>query len=249
MSSRTKSDLLNHNIFWTRSLSYSQLVLQSTTSNIWKMRKLSHHVWEGDTHLSSQKNKIIGKRDSQRITEGGSAFHERWICSKNSPLPMFSSDPGKRLSSTDNEENICFVQQLWACLPISQPKNCHGHNTILMWWLIILILHKSFIVCQIQSPQATWAPDFYKSTFQRCKSTIHIIFNYVRAGQDHCLYNITGWRKWDSVLLPSKLSESRWYESGKEKAVLWNYVAAIHPSTTPAQWNELPSNCPTTHAQ
>lgn len=80
-----------------------------------------------------------------------------------------------------------------------------------MWWLIILILHKSFIVCQIQSPQATWATDFYESTFQRCESTIHIIFNYARAEQDHCLYNITGWRKWDSALLPSELTRSRWW--------------------------------------
>lgn len=79
-----------------------------------------------------------------------------------------------------------------------------------MWWLIILTLHKSFIVCQIQSPQATWATDFYESTFQRCESTIHIIFNYVRAEQDHCLYNITGWRKWDSALLPRELTGSRW---------------------------------------
>lgn len=90
-----------------------------------------------------------------------------------------------------------------------------------MWWLIILTLHKSFIVCQIQSPQATWATDFYKSTFQRCKSTIHIIFNYVRAEQDHCLYNITGWRKWDSALLPSELTGSRWRPS-----------VAAGPSTT-----------------
>lgn len=30
---------------------------------------------------------------------------------------------------------------------------------------------------------------------KKIQSTIHIIFNYVRAEQDHCLYNITGWRK------------------------------------------------------
>lgn len=152
-------------------------------------------------------------------------------------------------SHTDKERNICFVQQPEDCLKVFQPRNCHGHNAILMWWLIILILHKSFIVCQIQSPQATWAPDFYESTFQRYKSTIHIIFNYVRAGQDHCLYNITGWRKWDSVLLPSELTESRWWERETEKAVLWNYRAATHPTTRLAQWKELPNNCPSIHAQ
>lgn len=99
-----------------------------------------------------------------------------------------------------------------------------------MWWLIILTLHKSFIVCQIQSPQATWATDFYKSTFQRCESTIHIIFNYVRAEQDHCLYNITGWRKWDSALLPRELTGSRWRPS--VAAGPGSDVAAAAPSTT-----------------
>lgn len=96
-----------------------------------------------------------------------------------------------------------------------------------MWWLIILTLHKSFIVCQIQSPQATWATDFYKSTFQRCESTIHIIFNYVRAEQDHCLYNITGWRKWDSALLPRELTGSRW--RAERRSVRGSDVAAASP--------------------
>lgn len=105
-----------------------------------------------------------------------------------------------------------------------------------MWWLIILTLHKSFIVCQIQSPQATWATDFYKSTFQRCESTIHIIFNYVRAEQDHCLYNITGWRKWDSALLPRELTGSRWWPG--------NDGAAATPSTAPSFTVEgQPSPC------
>lgn len=82
------------------------------------------------------------------------------------------------------------------------PKNDHTHNAILIRRLIILTLHKSFIVCHIQSPQATCTTYFYEPTFQRSEPTIHIIFNYVRAAQDHCLYNITGWRKWDSALLP-----------------------------------------------
>lgn len=82
------------------------------------------------------------------------------------------------------------------------PKNDHTHNAILMRRLIILTLHKSFIVCHSQSPQATCTTYFYEPTFQHSEPTIHIIFNYVRAAQDHCLYNITGWRKWDSALLP-----------------------------------------------
>lgn len=101
-----------------------------------------------------------------------------------------------------------------------------------MWWLIILTLHKSFIVCQIQSPQATWATDFYESTFQRCESTIHIIFNYVRAEQDHCLYNITGWRKWDSALLPRELTGSRWRaeRGGRPRERCWSSSRPLHNS-------------------
>lgn len=101
-----------------------------------------------------------------------------------------------------------------------------------MWWLIILTLHKSFIVCQIQSPQATWATDFYESTFQRCESTIHIIFNYVRAEQDHCLYNITGWRKWDSALLPRELTGSRWRaeRGGRPREPRWSSSRPLHNS-------------------
>lgn len=102
-----------------------------------------------------------------------------------------------------------------------------------MWWLIILTLHKSLIVCQIQSPQATWATDFYKSTFQRCESTIHIIFNYVRAEQDHCLYNITGWRKWDSALLPRELTGSRWWPSAQPPP----------PQLSLSQCRDMPGPC------
>lgn len=111
-----------------------------------------------------------------------------------------------------------------------------------MWWLIIFTLHKSLIVCQIQSPQATWATDFYKSTFQRCESTIHIIFNYVRAEQDHCLYNITGWRKWDSALLPRELTGSRWWPA--QAAGPGSDIAAATPSTTLSFMVEgMPSPC------
>lgn len=101
--------------------------------------------------------------------------------------------------------------------------------------LIILPLHKSFIVCHIQSPRATCTTYFYEPTFQRSEPTIHIIFNYVRAAQDHCLYNITGWRKWDSPRCPERANQ---IQMAKEDGPSPDDVQG-RPSDSPNLWGPM----------